>query len=120
MTRVAGLAAVVVLLVSCGGQSQVQFVSNERPSAYGAPQGIPPPSAAHAENPNGAIALPGDDEIVEPDHPPVDSKQERALVHIHGPLGVVCSGVVLGPRIVATAQQCLKAEGKGVTSLPKE
>lgn len=103
-------------LVACTGHSQVSFVSNERPSAYGAPQGVPPPSAAHQENPNGSVDL-GDDDFVEPEHPAADSKQERALVHIHGPKDTICSGVVLGPRIVATAQRCLRGQGKGATSL---
>ncbi len=112
------LAVILFSAVACGGgHSQVSFVSNERPTAQGAPQGVPPPSAAHAENPNGSVELPNDEEVVEPDRPAADSKQERALVHIHGPNNVVCSGVVLGPRIVATAQQCLKGEAKGVTTL---
>jgi hypothetical protein len=113
-----GLAAVVLAAVACGAPGQVSFVSNERPTAAGAPQGLSP-AAAHAENPNGAShELPNDDEVIEPDRPAADSKQERALVHIHGPGGIVCSGVVLGPRVVATAQQCLKGETKGVTTLP--
>jgi Trypsin len=65
----------------------------------------------------GSHALPNDEEIVEPDHPAVDTKEERALVHIHGPEGTICSGVMLGPRIVATAQQCLKGEVKGATAI---
>src|SRR5436190_1128679 len=109
--------ALVLLLGACGGgRSQVSFVSNERPSSQGAPQGLTP-SGAHSENPNGSVELPNDDEVIEPEHPSADTKQERALVHIHGPNGVVCSGVVLGSRVVATAQQCLKAEGKGATVL---
>ncbi|MBX3189744.1 MAG: trypsin-like serine protease [Labilithrix sp.] len=109
---------VATAVVACGAPGQVSFVSNERPSAQGAPQVGLSPAAAHAENPNGVSReLPNDDELIEPERPAADSKQERALVHIHGPGGVVCSGVVLGPRIVATAQQCLKGETKGVTTL---
>jgi len=116
--RLVALAAIALTCAACsGGRSQVSFVSNERPSSQGATQGVSPSSAAHVENPNGSIELPNDDEVIEPDHPAADSKQERALVHIHGPNGVICSGVVLGPRLVATAQQCLKAEGKGATVL---
>lgn len=89
----------------------MSFASTERPSAYGAPVGLPPPSAARLENPT--TTLPADDEATEPERPAADSKQERALVHIHGPDGIVCSGVVVAPRIVATAQQCLKGETKG-------
>ncbi|MDF2696295.1 MAG: putative serine protease [Labilithrix sp.] len=104
-------------LAGCGGsRSRVSFVSNERPSGYAAAQGSPPPAAAHQENPNGTVDL-GEDDFLEPEHPAADTKQERALVHIHGPKDVVCSGVVLGPRIVATAQRCLRGQGKGASSL---
>lgn len=107
-------------LVACGsGRSQVSFVSNERPSGYTAAQGTPPPSAAHQENPNGGIEL-DDDDRIEPEHPVADTKQERALVHIHGPKDIVCSGVVLGPRIVATAQRCLRGAEKGAVPLGPE
>jgi hypothetical protein len=112
------LAAVSLVASGCGpGQrSQVSFVSNERPSGYAAAQGMSPQSAAHQENPNGAVEL-GDDDFVEPEHPLADTKAERALVHIHGPKETICSGVVLGPRLVATAQRCVKGVGKGVTAL---
>lgn len=114
---VAGLAVVIAGSVACSsGRSQVSFVSNERPSGYTAAQGGPPPSAAHQENPNGTVDL-GEDDFVEPEHPAADTKQERALVHIHGPKDIVCSGVVLAPRIVATAQRCLRGLGKGAISL---
>lgn len=104
--------------VACSHPSQVSFVSTERPAAQGAQGALPPPSAAHAENPNGTNELPSDDEIIEPDRPAADSPQERALVHIHGPEGVVCSGVMLAPSVVATAAQCLKREAKGAAALP--
>jgi Trypsin len=102
-------------LVACAGPTQVSFVSNERPSSAGAPQGLAAGGAAHHEHPNGSHQLPNDEEVIEPDHPAVDTKEERALVHIHGPEGTVCSGVMLGPRLVATAQQCLKGEAKGAS-----
>lgn len=110
-----GACFLAMSLVSCGGgQSQVSFVSNERPSGYAAAQGSlssPPP------NPNGEVDL-DDDDLVEPEHPAADSKQERALVHVHGPKEKeVCSGVLLGPKIVATAQRCLRGYPKGVTLL---
>lgn len=111
--------AVFSFATACAGPSQVTFVSNEQPSAAGAPQGHNASAAAgHHEHPNGAHDLPNDTEVVEPERPAAETKQERALVHIHGPNGLVCSGVVLGPRVVATAQQCLKGEAKGVTLLP--
>lgn len=108
------LALAPLGLLACAGPSQVSFVSNERPNTYNA-QGAPPPAAAHAENPNGRVELPDDDELEEPERPLADSRQERALVHIHTPEGTTCSGVVLGPRLVATAQQCLKGEPPGAT-----
>jgi hypothetical protein len=113
-------AFVLFPLLACGGApSQVSFVSNEQPNGYNASQGDPPRSAAHQENPNGVIDL-GEDDFVEPEHPAADTKPERALVHIHGPKDVICSGVVLAPRIVATAQRCLRGAGKGVVALGPE
>jgi len=121
LAAITSIVGVCVVSVACsGGRSQVSFVSNERPSSAGAQSGLQTASAAHNENPNGSHELPSDDEMVEPEHPAADTKQERALVHIHGPDNVVCSGVVLGPRLVATAQQCVKGEGKGVTATKPE
>jgi hypothetical protein len=114
-----GLGLVAATTLACGGRSQVTFVSNERPSGYTAAQGTPPRSAAHQENPNGSLDL-GEDDRIEPEHPAADTKQERALVHVHGPKDVVCSGVVLGPRLVATAQRCLRGHGKGTVALGPE
>ncbi len=107
-------------VTACGSTpSQVSFVSNEQPSSQGAPQTSLTRGAAHQENPNGGggNANLGDDEMVEPEHPAADTKQERALVHIHGPKGAVCSGVVVGPKLVATAQRCLHGQGQGATAL---
>lgn len=118
---VLGVSFVAMGGVGCAGPSQVSFVSTERPSQQGERFGtnVQPREAAHAEDPNGTHQqLPADDEIVEPDRPAVETKQERALVHIHAPGGVVCSGVVLGTKLVATSQQCLKGEPKGATALP--
>jgi hypothetical protein len=107
------LVGMVVVASACAGPSQVSFVSNEQPNSPNGAQGLPSAAAAHKESAHGGTPeLPNDDVVIEPDHPAVGSKQERALVHIHGPNGV-CSGVVLGPRLVATAQRCLKGEPKG-------
>lgn len=111
------IGAVALALAACAGPSQVSFVSNEQPTSAGAPQSLSGGAARH-EHPNGSHDLPNDTEVVEPERPAAETKQERALVHIHGPNGVICSGVVLGPRVIATAQQCLKGEGRGVTLLP--
>lgn len=107
--------ASVTLTAGCGA-SQVSLVSSERPSAYGAQQGSAPPSTR--SDMLTARRDPVDDEtVVEPDHPAVDTKQERALVHVHGPDGMVCSGVMVGPRLVATAQQCVKGQPAGVSKV---
>jgi hypothetical protein len=108
------LVPLAPLVVACAGPSQVSFASTERPMAYGSPQGgpLPPPSP----QPSGGIALPDDDVFIEPERPAVGTKQERALVHIHGP-EEVCSGVILGPNVVVTAHQCVKGEPVGVTAL---
>jgi hypothetical protein len=110
-----GAFAFVLVASACAGPTQVSFVSNERPNNQGGAQGLQSASAAHDEA-HGMPELPSDDIVTEPDHPAVESKQERALVHIHGPNGV-CSGVVLGPRVVATAQRCLRGEPKGVKEI---
>lgn len=102
---------------ACGGPSQVTFVNNERPNTGSGAQGLQASSAAHRETPNGGQDLPNDDVVIEPLKPAAESKQERALVHIHGPNNVVCSGVVLGPRLVATAQRCLRGEAKGLKEI---
>ena len=91
-------------------------MSNEQPNGYNAAQGEPPPGAAHHEHPNGSMEL-GEDDFIEPDRPAASTKAERALVHIHGPKDRRCSGVVVGPRLVATAQRCLRGVEQGVTVL---
>lgn len=113
----AGLSlAVAAGSLACGpGRSHVTFVSNERPSGYTSAQGSLAPAAAHAENPNGTVDL-DDDDFLEPEHPVANTKAERALVHVHGPKDI-CSGVVIGPRLVATAQRCLRTVGKGALTL---
>lgn len=111
------LAALVCVatVVACAHPSQVSFVSNERPNSASGAQGLPAATAAHHQAHN-TPELPNDDVVVEPERPAVGTKQERALVHIHGPNGV-CSGVVLGPRLIATAQRCLEGEAKGLKEI---
>lgn len=120
MVARSSLVVVVVVvtccLVACAGPTQVSFVNNEQPLSASGAQGLQSASEAHRENPNGTPDLPADDVVVEPEHPAAGTKQERALVHIHGPNGV-CSGVMLGPRLVATAQRCLKGEPKGLKEI---
>jgi hypothetical protein len=111
-------AVSVAMASACAGPTQVSFVSNERPNSASGAQGLPAATAAHHEA-HATPELPNDDVILEPEHPAVGTKQEKALVHIHGPNGV-CSGVVLGPRLVATAQRCLKGEPKGLKEIAAE
>lgn len=113
---VAGLS-LVLLGSACAGPSRITFVNNERPNASSGAQGLHSSPATHHAPPSGGADLPNDDEVVEPSMPAADTKQERALVHIHGPKGMVCSGVVLGPRLVATSQRCLRAEAKGLKEI---
>lgn len=114
----AAASAIVLVLgaSACAGPSQVSFVNNERPNSASGAQGLQSKDAAHRENPTGP-ELPNDDVVTEPEHPAADTKSERALVHIHGPDGMVCSGVVLGPRLIATAQRCLRGEPKGLAEI---
>jgi len=121
MDRLLAVSALVLVAGSgaaCAGPTQVSFVSNEEPNNASGAQRVPVPRTAHREV-NATPELPSDDVITEPEHPAVGTKQERALVHIHGPNGV-CSGVVLGPRLIATAQRCLKGEPKGLKEIAQD
>lgn len=104
-------------LVGCGEGQPVRFASDERPTSLGGSASLPPPSAAYVENPNGHHALPDDEAFVEPEHPAVDTKEERAMVHVHGAKGQTCTGVMIGPRLVATSQQCAPGLTQGVSAL---
>lgn len=120
MDRFLGVSTLVLVTGSaaCAGPTQVSFVSNEEPNNASGAQRLPVPRTAHREV-NATPELPNDDVVTEPEHPAVGTKQERALVHIHGPNGV-CSGIVLGPRLVATAQRCLKGEPKGLKEIAQD
>ena len=113
-------------LVACSHsqRQRVGFVSNEQPNGNYNAQGPVSRNEAHREGPNGGETNRkkdlSEDDLVEPQHPVAETKQERALVHIHGPAGRVCSGVVIGPRLVATAQRCFRGMEKGVLTLGGE
>lgn len=117
LALLAGVLGLVPVASACAGPSQVSFVNNERPNVASGAQGLQSSSAAHNDAARNGPELPNDDVVIEPDKPAAETKQERALVHIHGPNDVVCSGVVLGPRIVATAQRCLRGEAKGLKEI---
>jgi V8-like Glu-specific endopeptidase len=103
------LATVALALVTGCGASQVKVLGAEDPE-YKATQKPDPGARPHAHN-DSTIELPSDEQIVEPDHPAVGSTQERALVHIHAPKAI-CSGVVIGPRLILTAHQCVAPEAR--------
>lgn len=109
MTSRSLVAFAAALLSGCGA-SQVKVIGAEDP-AYSATQRPDPNARIHAHN-DSTIELPSDEQIVEPDHPAVGSTQERALVHIHAPKAI-CSGVVIGPRLVLTAHQCVAPDARG-------
>jgi len=94
-----------LLLAACG---HVGFVNNERPGLSGTHAvAHTSPQADDQDESNGD----------EPDHPLVDTKEERAMVHIH--VGdTACAGVALGPSVVATSRRCLR-QAQGVHSLEK-
>jgi hypothetical protein len=105
-------AAAFSLFAGCGGASQVSFVAQEQPNNGGET------SVRLHSDPGGEQQLPDDEQIIEPEHPLVGNKSERALVHIHTPDGV-CSGAVIGKRTVVTAQQCIKGLPQGATAVPE-
>jgi hypothetical protein len=103
--RLLSFSLLVASFLGCGGG--VRLVSDD-PRYAGNPlnESAPTPREGNVE------AAP-DEKIVEPEHPLVDTKPARATVHVHTPRAV-CSGVVLGPRLVATARHCLARDLKGV------
>jgi hypothetical protein len=87
--------AVLVVLTACGA-TQIGIANYEDPRTEG---------GAHRHN-DDTIALPDDATNVEPEHPMVTTVQERATAHVHTPVDV-CSGMVIGPKEVITAHQCM-------------
>jgi hypothetical protein len=89
----------LALVIGCGA-TQLGVANYEDPKAQGAAT-----SVAHAHN-DSTIELPSDEQVVEPEHPMVQTPQERATAHVHTPKDI-CSGSVIGPRLVLTAHQCV-------------
>ena len=108
------LVLVAVALSAGCGASQVKVIGAGDPE-YAATQRPETDNRGHAHN-DSTIELPSDEQTVEPDHPAVGTTQERALVHIHTPKGV-CSGVVIGPRLVLTAHQCVAPDARASHAL---
>jgi hypothetical protein len=96
-----------VVSLGCGG-ARVSAMGNEDPrtAGGGGPSGGGGASVALHTHADAPLDLPDDEQIVEPDHPAVQTPQERALVHVHTPKSV-CSGAVIGPRLILTAHHCL-------------
>jgi hypothetical protein len=95
----------LVLLAGCGG---VQMIGNEDPrTAAGARPNVTEATPEAQARTTGELE--DDEQVVEPEHPYVDTPHERTMVHVHTPRGV-CSGTVVGKRLVATAHQCLPAD----------
>jgi hypothetical protein len=87
--------AAAMVLAGCGA-TQIGVANYEDPRTSAAPH-------HHYDD---TITLPNDESAVEPEHPMVQSVQERATAHVHTPKDV-CSGIVIGPKEVLTAHQCL-------------
>ncbi|CAN5494760.1 hypothetical protein BH09MYX1_BH09MYX1_41650 [soil metagenome] len=101
------LALVALTLAACGAAPQVRVANYEDPATASNPAG-----AAHIHS-DDTIELEADAEPIEPEHPYAKTPQERAMVHIHTPKGV-CSGAIVGPKLVLTAHQCVGNEARGV------
>lgn len=98
-----------IVLCACGAAQQVQVIGQEDPrtNAGGAPN-------EHAHN-DSSIQLPEDEQTLEPEHPAVQTPQERALTHVHTPIDI-CSGILVGAKLVMTAHQCVGNQIKGATA----
>jgi hypothetical protein len=104
-----GIRSSIVLslacVAACGGQIGLYGEDQQRTPV--AEQKAPRQPHVHNDS---SIDLPNDMQIVEPSQPAVATTQERALVHVHTPTRV-CSGVVVAPRVVVTAHQCVDGVG---------
>src|SRR6478672_2138103 len=77
------------LLVATGcGATQLGVANYEDPRTTG--------GSVHQHN-DETIGLPDDESVTEPEHPMVQTVQERATAHVHTPKDI-CSGVVIGPK----------------------
>jgi len=99
-----------VLVVSCAEAPRVGILGVDD-----MPKPARPAAHVHFDT---TMDLPSDEQVVEPSQPFVSTPGERSLAHIHTP-GGVCSGVVVGPHLVATAHQCV-AGARGLSTLTGE
>src|SRR5438132_52851 len=86
-----------LLLATACGATQLGVANYEDPRTTGA--------GVHQHN-DETIGLPDDESVTEPEHPMVQTIQERATAHVHTPKDI-CSGIVIGPKEVLTAHQCM-------------
>ena len=107
MTNMHKSFACAFLLCACGAQSRVQVIGQEDPRTNGG-------GPEHAHN-DDSLQLPDDEQSVEPEHPAVQTPQERAMTHVHTPIDV-CSGILVGPKLVMTAHQCVGNGIKGAVA----
>jgi len=77
----------------------------------------PTTTAAHVHF-DTTMELPSDAEVLEPSQPFVATPEERLLAHVHTPTGV-CSGVVVGSHLIATAHQCIPS-ARGIAPVPAQ
>src|ERR1700733_1542963 len=63
--------------------------------------------------PRSILSLPSDQMVGEPLPPLVGSDHEKAVVYLHRH-GRSCVGVIVAPRVIATAHQCVDSEASGV------
>jgi hypothetical protein len=98
-------------LVGCGA-TQIEVMGKEEQ-----PQ-RPPPRPVPVAHHSGSLVLPSQAAVVETTQPAVESAQERALAHVYGARPGVCSGVVVAPRVVVTAHECV--DGRSARNLRVE
>ncbi len=111
------LAAVLSLPAGCADTTVGTIGGQDlTPASLRKPPPSTPGEAPHAHR-DSSIELPEDVKIVEPQQPATETPQQKALVHVHAG-NRVCSGVVVDPRLVLTAHQCVAPDGRGV--LPAE
>jgi hypothetical protein len=96
--------------LGCGGAPQLRVANYEDPRT-----GSNPAGAAHTHY-DDTMELEADSELTEPEHPFVKTPQEKAMVHLHTPKGV-CSGALVGPKLVLTAHQCVGNDVRGVMAI---
>jgi hypothetical protein len=106
--RLAVLAVVSVTL-ACAEAPQLKVIgADEEAQATGRTH----TTAAHVHF-DSTMDLPSDAQVVEPAQPYAGTDAERVLAHVHTSTAV-CSGVLVGPKLIATAHQCVGGTTQGI------